>query len=124
VRLTLAEAVLEQLAAPEYQVHDDRPLWMRYSDLDSAANPFVDAVRSFSYAAKIMKFSSSDLATAALVVSTSGRAWLATVEPDDDGQDGMLIARPAPTPREWIASILTGSPSHSVAVPRHPTLSP
>jgi hypothetical protein len=97
---------------------------MRYSDLASAGNRFVEAVRDFSYAAKIIRISPSDVATAALVVSAQGRAWLAAVEPDDDGQDGWLFARPAPPPHEVVASVLTGSPSHSVAVPRHPTLSP
>jgi hypothetical protein len=121
VGLPLLDSVLAQLDPPALAEPADRPLWMRYSDLASADNPFAAAVRDYSYAAKIIKIS-SQLATAALVVGKSGHAWLANVEPDDDGQDGRLFARPVVELREAVASVLTGSPSHSVAVPRHPTL--
>jgi hypothetical protein len=110
----LLDSVLAQLDPPSIAQHGDSPLWMRYSDLASADNPFADAVRDYSYAAKIIKIS-SEIATAALIVATSGRAWLASVTPDDDdGQEGWLHARPVHEPREALQSVLTGSPSHSV----------
>ncbi|GIH08523.1 hypothetical protein Rhe02_65900 [Rhizocola hellebori] len=114
VRLPLLDAVLAQLDPPPLAKPGDRPLRMRYSELDSADNPFVSAVRDYSYAAKIIKIS-VEMATAALVVGRSGQAWLASVEPDGDGLDGRLYARPVGQLREAVASVLTGSPSHSVA---------
>ncbi len=117
VSLPLLDGVMAQLDPPASTAGpDDRPLWMRYSDLASAGNPFVSAVRDYSYAAKIIKIS-AEVATAALVVGKTGQAWLASVEPDPDGQDGWLFARPVHEAREAIASILTGNPSHSAAMP-------
>lgn len=122
--LALARCVVAQLDPPAFEATDDRPLWMRYSDLATAVNPFAAAVRDFRYAAKLVKIS-AELATAAIVVGADGHGWLATVEPDDSADDGWLFARPlhADELPAAVTGLLTGNPSHSAARPDTSTLS-
>jgi hypothetical protein len=126
----LADVVMTLLALPADVA--DRPAGahgggrLRYQDLlhGTGSAPLAQAIGDYRYAAKLICVQPGCVTTTAVLAAADGPVWLATVAPDDEGDDAWVSAQPVAGAQlaGLVAAVVSGNPSHTAGSRPGPTL--
>ncbi|MBB5867364.1 hypothetical protein F4553_000743 [Allocatelliglobosispora scoriae] len=120
-RTELTEAVLALMALPA-DVCTRPPSAQpsrraRYQDLlhGGDTSPLAETIAAYRYAAKLVCVHDGSVTTTAVLAAADGPIWIATMDPDADGDDGWVLAHPIAGAdlRGVAAALVAGSPSHT-----------